>query len=54
LTVLGSAYDLSPLADHDERRKGGYVYRVLNRANARMKIFASDQDYEDRFDLRGL
>jgi len=26
--------------------EGGYVYHVLNRANARMKIFDSDGDYE--------
>jgi putative transposase len=26
---------------------GGYIYHVLNRANARMIIFESDQDYKD-------
>ena len=26
--------------------EGGYVYHVLNRANARMTIFADDGDYE--------
>lgn len=26
--------------------QGGYVYHVLNRANARMKIFRDDADYE--------
>jgi len=26
--------------------EGGYVYHVLNRANARMTIFAEDEDYE--------
>ena len=25
---------------------GGYVYHVLNRANARMRIFEDEQDYE--------
>ena len=25
---------------------GGYVYHVLNRANARLTIFQKDQDYE--------
>jgi putative transposase len=29
--------------------EGGYVYHVLNRANARMKIFDDDEDY-DAFD----
>ena len=26
--------------------EGGYVYHVLNRANARMTIFRDDADYE--------
>ena len=26
--------------------EGGYVYRVLNRANARLRLFESDVDYE--------
>ncbi|HEY5311785.1 MAG TPA: transposase, partial [Pirellulales bacterium] len=26
--------------------EGGYVYHVLNRANARMTIFEDDEDYE--------
>jgi hypothetical protein len=43
---------------------GGIVYRVLNRANARMPIFESDQDFaaferilteaRDRYDMRIL
>jgi hypothetical protein len=27
--------------------EGGYVYHVLNRANARMRIFKSDADYKE-------
>lgn len=26
--------------------EGGFVYHVLNRANARMKIFTDDEDYQ--------
>ena len=44
--------------------RGGYVYHVLNRANARLKIFAADADYAawqrvleeavERYDMRLL
>ncbi|HEX3602402.1 MAG TPA: transposase, partial [Lacipirellulaceae bacterium] len=37
---------LRPMGRPHRAAEGGYVYHVLNRANARMKIFANDADFE--------
>ncbi len=46
MTAASALRRLSGMGRPHRAAEGGYVYHVLNRANARMRIFDDDADYE--------